>query len=210
MISEPALVDFCRYLPLFPLENALPLPGVAFPLQIYEKEGLDLVRFCLRENSPFALPQLAPGPFGILPYACLGVIVAHQDANDGHFNVVVDPRRRVRIMEVISGGPFLRAQAILLSDTEIDNREESMSLQGKRVMSLLRPLIQRHHPLFPILRKIKEQNLSECLAGFVLTTPEERQRFLAEDNPLLRARQVEDAIYILQAGLLMPKEIGEA
>jgi Lon protease-like protein len=71
-------------LPLFPL-NVVVCPGGLLPLRIFEARYLDMVKNCLRNQSPFAvvtvLPEGETDPEGNFPFANIGTSLEISDAD---------------------------------------------------------------------------------------------------------------------------------
>lgn len=71
-------------LPLFPL-NVVVCPGGVLPLKIFEARYLDMIRDCLRDNSPFAIatvfPQNDVDSSHYFPVARIGTLVGIIDVS---------------------------------------------------------------------------------------------------------------------------------
>ncbi|MDP2313988.1 MAG: LON peptidase substrate-binding domain-containing protein [Pseudomonadota bacterium] len=203
------LQEACRALPLFPLPGTVLLPGSLLPLHVFEPRYRQLVADCLRDQRPLSVCQVNPedaedtaGSPRILPYAGVGIIGAHQELPDGRYNVLVQPVGRIRILtESASGLVYRVAHAQLLEDATINPAE--LSAEGDRVRSLFTPLVGRMgevgEGVARALRSLPPARVPEAVASVVLRTNDARQRFLAEDNPLLRAGMVEEAVLTLLA-----------
>ncbi|MEM9459338.1 MAG: LON peptidase substrate-binding domain-containing protein [Myxococcota bacterium] len=98
--------DVLAALPVFPLPNAVLLPGMVLPLNVFEPRYLDLVDHVLEGGGHLGIPLLRPGyeddyegrpeledVFG------LGRLVSHQKLPDGRRFIRVEGLGRVRRLE---------------------------------------------------------------------------------------------------------------
>lgn len=207
-MDHSALVKACEALPLFPLEGTVLLPASLLPLHVFEPRYRQLVADCLGSGGPLSVPEVAEGEDmsgapALLPYASVGFIAAHQARPDGRYNIVLEPRGRIRIVEelVESGHPYRVARAELLEDTVVSEWE--LSRAGERIRGLFAGHLALRGPeaqgLAKALGGLQASRIPDAMAGFVFDAASSRQRFLAENNPLERARLVEQAAMMLVA-----------
>ena len=203
------LAEACKALPIFPLPGTLLMPGGMLPLHVFEPRYRQLVEDCLRDDLPLSVPQLveggrpdAHGRPAVLPYACVGRIAAHHKLEDGRFNILVQPLARVRILEEpLSDRAYRVVRAAVLQDTPADEGE--LARVGERVRRLLVPMVARLGPpaegLGKALVAIPAARVSEMVSGFVVRAEPARQTLLAQDDPLARARLVEEGVLTTMA-----------
>ena len=208
-MDRARLEEACRALPLFPLPGTVLLPGSLLPLHVFEPRYRDLVADCLRDQLPLSVCQVRPedasdtaGNPRVFPYAGVGLIGAHQELPDGRYNVLVQPLGRIRIVsENVTDRTYRLARVELLHDLKVDSAK--LLAEGERVRSLFTPLVGRMGQIGEgvarALRSLPADRVPEAVASVVLRSDEVRQRFLAEDNPLLRAGMVEEAVLTLLA-----------
>ncbi|MEZ4401788.1 MAG: LON peptidase substrate-binding domain-containing protein [Kofleriaceae bacterium] len=91
-------------LAIFPLPNAVLLPGGLMPLHVFEDRYRDMVRDCLDGSRLLAIARLRPGyqtdyqgrpP--VFPHAGLGRIIACEETDDGRYLIVVRGVARVEL-----------------------------------------------------------------------------------------------------------------
>lgn len=205
----------CESLPLFPLPGTVLMPGSLLPLHVFEPRYRQLVADCLRDQGPFAVPQLlgdeavdAAGRPAFHPYAAVGLIGAHQELADGRYNVLVQPLARVQIVEELLSRRLYRiGRAVVLEDEAVS--EDALLGIGERVRALFSPLIARMgqvgEGVARALRSLPAGRVPEAVASVVLRSDEGRQAFLATNNPLARAAMVETAVLTLIAETSMPQ-----
>ncbi|MCB1850329.1 MAG: LON peptidase substrate-binding domain-containing protein [Gammaproteobacteria bacterium] len=102
----PRFDDLPRSLPIFSLENALVLPGVDLPLNIFEPRYLNMVADVLKTHRMFGLiqPDTASGVQGAL-YAtgCAGRITSFAETEDGRVLLVLTGVIRFAVLEELAG-----------------------------------------------------------------------------------------------------------
>ena len=139
-------------LPIFPLPNAVLLPGMVLPLNVFEPRYLDLVDYVLERSDRggwIGVPLLRPGfqsnyaeapeveqVFGV------GRLLSHQALPDGRRFIRLEGMRRVRISrELPHVQRFRRVSTELLpEDRPCDDIQlEVLKAQLERISSTLRP-----------------------------------------------------------------------
>lgn len=199
-MDREALATACKELALFPLPGVVLMPGSVLPLHVFEPRYRQLVEHCL-EGRPLCVPQLredsdGESPPSFLPYSSIGVIGAHRKRPDGRYDILVQPLARVRLIgERPSEALYRVAEAELLEDLPVDERE--MDQVGERIYNLFGMLVSGNESATRGLAQIPLARMAEALAGYVIDEQGERQRFLAEDDPLRRALFVEAAVLSL-------------
>ncbi len=202
------LREACAALPLFPLPGTALMPGSLLPLHVFEPRYRQLVTDCLRDGGPLSVPQLradavdALGRPAYYGYASVGTIGAHQELDDGRFNVLVQPLARIRIVDEAASTRLYRvARAEVLTD--IPHTPRHLERVGERVRALFRPLVGRMGELGDgvarALQALPAERVPEALAGIVLRQDHARQAWLADDDPVTRASRVEEAVLTLLA-----------
>jgi uncharacterized protein len=135
-------------LPIFPLPNAVLLPGVVLPLNVFEPRYLALVDHALENGRHIGIPLLRPGyedDYGgvpaIEPVFGIGRLLSHQRLPDGRRFIRLEGLRRVRTMaELDADGGFRRVKAVLLpeDEPEDDLQLEVLKAQLERISVTLR------------------------------------------------------------------------
>ncbi|MEN9786725.1 MAG: hypothetical protein RLZZ299_1989 [Pseudomonadota bacterium] len=208
-MDRVALARACATLPIFPLPGVQLMPGALLPLHVFEPRYRQLVADCVRDQTPLCVPQLVSvrrddgaGPPAVHPYAVVGVLAAHQPLQDGRSNILVQPVARVRIVEERDvDTPYRAVRAVPLDDLPVD--AAALGAVGARVRALVLPMLGAMGAstagLTRALRMVPDGRLAEAVATLVLRDEDARQRFLAQDSPLTRAHQVEEAVLTLAA-----------
>jgi Lon protease-like protein len=99
---------------LFPLEAVL-LPGVPFPLHIFEPRYKEMIGECLAEQKPFGVVRAQES--GVAEIGCTAEILAVTKKHpDGKLDIVTQGRRRFEVLDVNEERSFLRAEVLYIDD----------------------------------------------------------------------------------------------
>lgn len=139
-------------LPIFPLPNAVLLPGMVLPLNVFEPRYLDLVDYVLERSDRggwIGVPLLRPGfeaaraePAAVEQVFGVGRLLSHQALPDGRRFIRLEGTRRVRIVrELPHVQRFRRVSTELLPEDRPrdDIQLEVLKAQLERISSTLRP-----------------------------------------------------------------------
>jgi len=106
-------------LPLFPLPNLVFFPRTRMPLHIFEPRYRQMVSDALASDERFAIVLLRPGweanYYGSPPvhqYGTLGHIEQAVALEDGRYNILVNGKVRVRLIENVKDDPYRVARVI--------------------------------------------------------------------------------------------------
>ncbi len=135
--------------PIFPLPNAVLLPGMVLPLNVFEPRYLELVDYALDGGQFIGVPLLRPGyendyegrpeteaVFGV------GRLISHQKLPDGRrFIRLAGQRRLRRVRELPPEQSFRLVECSLLGedDPSASSQLEVLKAQLERIASTLLP-----------------------------------------------------------------------
>ncbi|MEM6294856.1 MAG: LON peptidase substrate-binding domain-containing protein [Myxococcota bacterium] len=135
--------------PIFPLPNAVLLPGMVLPLNVFEPRYLELVDYALDGGQFIGVPLLRPGyeneyegrpeteaVFGV------GRLISHQKLPDGRrFIRLAGQRRLRRVRELPPDRNFRLVECALLEedDPSAASQLEVLKAQLERIASTLLP-----------------------------------------------------------------------
>lgn len=146
--------------PLFPLKTVL-FPGGVLPLKIFETRYLDMVSYCLKNDSGFGVVMIYEGnemgiqPTSIHPIGTLARIVDFDLLDDGLLGVTGLGVQRLRVVgHRIQPDHLLIGQVLWLPDDPV------------------LPPLPSHEPLVRVLRDLLEQDNLATYAQFL--TPDWR------------------------------------
>jgi uncharacterized protein len=102
--ADDVTADELAALPIFPLPNAVLLPGGVMPLHVFEPRYRDLVRDCLAAARPLAIARLRPGYHSdyqgrppVFARAGVGRIIASDETSDGRYLIALHGVARIEI-----------------------------------------------------------------------------------------------------------------
>ena len=92
-----------RLIPLFPLQSIV-LPGGLFPLRIFERRYLDMVRDCIKNNTDFCIALIRDNSkeeyiTDVYNYGCLVKITDWNQLDDGLLGITVEGTNKVKIYD---------------------------------------------------------------------------------------------------------------
>ena len=159
MDDDLDLLDFDGVCRLFPLPGVVLFPHAVLPLHIFEPRYRQMTEDALDSDRLIAIVQIrddvdwdGEGEPPIADVACLGKILKHERLADGRFNVLLQGRKRARIIREIDVPTLYRqARVDLLDDLEplADPAEDTELLVG-----LFREVASRVEGLSPEMSSI--------------------------------------------------------
>ncbi|MEM9352343.1 MAG: LON peptidase substrate-binding domain-containing protein [Planctomycetota bacterium] len=173
--SEDLTLDEDRFsgrVRMFPLPDLVMFPHVMQKLHIFEERYQEMLHDALDSDGLIAMCVLAPGwepdyagrP-AVLPYACLGRVVAHEKAAEGRYNILQLGLRRVRIhRELDAVRSFRQAEVELIEDVRYRDADE----ERPSVQTALTQLFQKNLPGGGNAESVRELLASDIPLG-VLT-----------------------------------------
>jgi len=134
-------------LPIFPLPNAVLLPGMVLPLSVFEPRYIDLIDHVLRKGCQIGVPLLRPGYEEdydgrpeIEPVFGVGRVLSHHVLPDGRRFVRLQGLGRVRLIEELAPrAPFREVACEVLREDRPVNLEhlELLAAQVELIASSL-------------------------------------------------------------------------
>ena len=181
-------------LPIFPLENAVLMPGSYLPLNIFEPRYLEMVRDALAGHRMIGMIQPRPAssgePVAVYGTGCAGVISSHQETADGRIVLwlagvcrydvgeELPMRRRYREVRPV----WKRFREDLESPFEMPPDERA------RILDLLRQYFDRKglSTDWRELERLPDMQLIHALTGSLPLESAEKQRILESGRPRQR------------------------
>jgi len=118
MPYTPFMLEFDRLpqtLPVFPLPDAVVMPGAELPLNIYEPRYQEMVADALGSHHMFGMVQPDPTreeePEALFRTGCGGRITRYQETGDGRIELVLTGLCRFNIIEELPGNHGYRLVA---------------------------------------------------------------------------------------------------
>ncbi len=200
-MSLPDLAPALAELPLFPLQEAVLLPGTTMPLHVFEPRYRQLVRDALASHRSLSIVRV-PDPHADMagnPPLCAvagaGTIVDHHELPDGRFHIIVAARERVRLDELPFVPPYRRARATVLATVASDVPRTEVAALHAAITGFARA-VRAVSPTFdPALPGETELGaFCDACAGKLLLTGDARQRVLEALDLRERVRALTEAL----------------
>jgi Lon protease-like protein len=175
----------CTSLPLFPLPDAVLLPGMVMPLHVFEPRYRSLVQH-LRERTPIlgiattSGPEEDGRPAPVHREIGVGMLVGHQGLPDGRSNILVQHLGVARYRrDLVSTLPFRLVEATLQPD--VVPAPDAVARLRLLVLQL-GALRQEAEEEAKALSELSDTALVDGLARRVLADADERRAYLAADG----------------------------
>lgn len=174
-------------LKVFPLPSVVLFPGTVQPLHIFEPRYRELLKDALATDGVMALTQLEPtfeeGDASrprLVPTCCAGIILWHEELEDGRFNIVLQGITRARIdTERPPTRLYREVHATVMPDPPYQGPKEEQLRQGLFELAARLP----DHVAQSLLQAVSRARggaLADVVAGAVVAEVERRQALLEE------------------------------
>ena len=188
-------------LPIFPLPNAVLLPGGLMPLHVFEPRYRELVRDSLAGNRLLAIARLEPGyqrdyhgrpP--VMRHAGIGRIIASDETADGRYLIVVRGVGRVVLeRELPAERSYRQVEARLLADAPCC--DQRLGRAHRQLLALCDRLSQALDRGGDQLRALLDScscpgACADAIAAALVYDHDERQRLLEHLDPITRLDRV--------------------
>lgn len=188
------------------------LPFQLLPLQLFEPRYRKMGEAAMAGDRRFAVGEALADEAGgesCAGWATLGRIVDHQLTEDGRHLLVLEGETRLRVDGIARRRPFptLRAEAV----SDGDPGPDAHIALARAVATLERalPRILGDAPaaeFLPRLLKLAAAHpgrFADAAAGHLVTDQAIRRRLLAQTNPVIRLRSLNQAILRMEAEALL-------
>lgn len=209
---------FSELIPLFPLPNAVMLPGTVLPLHVFEERYRVMTRDALQGSRLIAMALLQPGyeatyhtpRAAIHSTVCVGRILREERLPDGRYNFLLHGLGRARVMREDTQRPYRRGLLEPVHATPMLPEEEAAA--RRRIRAILSA-----PPFEETAREGRWLDLFQCpdfcfsdlidvLVAALLPCPDEKQKFLAEPSTSRRAQFLCSTLSALSAEADVPCE----
>lgn len=199
-----------RTLPLFPL-NAVLVPGMLMPLQIFEDRYKQMLRDCQAEGGEFGIVLIREGEEvgGTAEPCSVGTLAKIQQcmpAADGRFLIQTQGLQRFRIVRLLHDRAYLRAEVEMFNETRANRR----SAEVKKLMAETTEAYQKYLELIRrmggqvgeiIESALDPEFLSWLVASTLLVPPQARQELLEIEETVPRLKRVLAALHEINGPL---------
>ncbi len=200
---DPAFLDG---LPIFPLPNAVLLPGGLMPLHVFEPRYREMTRDCLDGARLMAIARLRPGYEAsyegrpaVYPACGLGRILASEELADGRYLLVLRGVARIAIdAELPPVRSYREVRARLITD-DVSRRPEAARAAHAHLVGLCEKLSQvldrGGEELRSLLRDAASPGAcADAVAAALIMDHGERQKLLETLDPVDRLERTAEHI----------------
>lgn len=199
---DPTLLDG---LPIFPLPNAVLLPGGLMPLHVFEPRYRELTRDCLAGARVMGVARLKPGYLDdylgappVFPFVGVGRIIASEELPDGRFLLVLRGIARACIdAELPALRTYREVRASLVADTHRrPDAERTSHLRLVNLCDMLSQVLDRGgEELRSLCAEAPDPGAcADAVAAALIMDHYERQRLLEMLDPVDRLERTADHV----------------
>ena len=194
-------------LPLFPLGTVL-FPGGSLPLRIFEVRYLDMIGKCHKFDAPFGVVSLTTGaevnkPGGVESFNTIGTLASIADFSSPHPGLLMIrctglQRFEITRREKLKHGLWI-ADVNRLPDDHTIAIPDDLKGVATALGGVIRTLQERgmpadQMPLYPPFELDDCAWVANRWCELLPMAPQEKQRLMALDNPLVRLELVNDLL----------------
>jgi len=198
-----------KKLPLIPLRDLVVFPSTLVPFIIGRDSSVEaLEKASSDEKILFLSTQLDaslnnPQPNDIYSFGVIAKIIRVVKIDDKNLKVIVEGKKRSRIIEYIKSYPYYEVLAKEVEQTKI-NDDKSLNESLKRVLSLFEDYLKltKHtnfDSIIPALRENTPDRISDIISSHLHINTDEKQNLLETINPLERIRRLN---FIIESEIL--------
>lgn len=202
--NTEGLAEALAELPLFPLPQAVLFPGAMLPLHVFEPRYRAMVREVLDTHRCLAVVLITDaravdshGHPRIASVAGAGQIVDAAELPGGRFNIVVQGRARVRLVELPYVPPFRRARATLLGDATGEAEGSALAALVSSATAFAAVIRERDPSFeFKLPKEASASQVADLCAHHLVLDARERQNILETLDLGERLRMTTEALAI--------------
>jgi ATP-dependent Lon protease len=198
-MQESDYPEVIKSIPLIPLRELVIFPSTLVPFIIGRSSSIQALEKAMeKKKMVFLATQMDaasdnPSPKEIYSIGLIAKIIRAVKTNEKNIKVIVEGKRRARIIEFLSSYPFYQVLAKELKEIETDNRETREIL--KRVLSLFEDYLKLSQntsfdSIIPALRDNTPNRISDIIASHLYLPVDEKQNLLETSNGLERLRRL--------------------
>lgn len=208
--SEPLSADELEELPVFPLPQVVFFPSTFLPLHLFEPRYRQMAEDCTAVGpGVMAVTLLAPGwendYEGCPPIHTIGGagrIVAHEQLDDGTYNILLQGIHRVQLDELPAGDKsYRRARARVVHDHGEASAGDVRALWS--CASAVTAFVRREHPEFAlgVAPTDGAAQVADVITDRLVAHPDLRQRILETVDVGQRVQLATEAVSKLLVSL---------
>jgi ATP-dependent Lon protease len=193
-------IEFSNELPVLPIRNAVLFPAAVAPFDVGREKSVALVEDIENLEQPIIAivaqrdPSTDdPGQGDLYPVGVAARVLKALKHSSGNFSLILQGLARIRIEQVLSSDPYLRARVSRLHEPPADDVESealAMSLRdiAKQVIQLMPDLPREAASLIDSIQE--RGQLADLVAANLEAPVEEKSELLETLDPKERIRKV--------------------
>jgi ATP-dependent Lon protease len=193
-------IEFASELPVLPIRNAVLFPAAVAPFDVGREKSVALVEDIENLEQPIIAivaqrdPSTDdPGQGDLYPVGVAARVLKALKHSSGNFSLILQGLARIRIEQVLSSDPYLRARVSRLHEPPADDVESealAMSLRdiAKQVIQLMPELPREAASLIDSIQE--RGQLADLVAANLEAPVEEKSELLETLDPKERIRKV--------------------
>jgi ATP-dependent Lon protease len=193
-------IEFSNELPVLPIRNAVLFPAAVAPFDVGREKSVALVEDIENLEQPIIAivaqrdPSTDdPGQGDLYPVGVAARVLKALKHSSGNFSLILQGLARIRIEQVLSSDPYLRARVSRLHEPPADDVESealAMSLRdiAKQVIQLMPELPREAASLIDSIQE--RGQLADLVAANLEAPVEEKSELLETLDPKERIRKV--------------------
>jgi len=191
--------EVIKNIPLIPLRDLVVFPSTLVPFIIGRPSSITaLEKAAEKDRMIFLSAQMDasldnPGPKDIYSMGITAKIIRTVKTDDKNMKVIVEGKKRARIIEYLSTYPYYQVLAKIVKEIEDTSPETQEAL--KRVLGLFEDYLKLNQnanleSIIPALRDNSPDRIADIIASHLYLPLEEKQNLLETINSLERLRRL--------------------
>jgi ATP-dependent Lon protease len=202
---------------IVPVRNTVLFPGTIAPVNIGREKSIAAAQQAVREERPVGIllqrdPEVDdPGPADLYCVGTVANIVRYITAPDGGHHIVTQGVQRFRIVDFLSGTPFLAARVVELPESEVSSPEVEARFLNLRSQAVeaVQLLPQAPPELMAAIRAADSPPaLTDLIAAYMDIKLDEKQEVLETVDLIARMDKVSQLLSRRIEVLRISQEIG--
>lgn len=200
--------EVIKNIPLIPLRDMVVFPSTLVPFIIGRMSSVQaLERASSQDKMIFLSAQMdasldTPRPHDIFSMGIIAKVIRVVKMDDKNIKVIVEGKKRARIIEYLSTYPFhqVLAKEIRESETNSERMKEALKIALTLFEDYLK--LSQHanfDSIIPALRENTPERISDIIASHLYLALDEKQNLLETINPFERLRRLN---YLLEGEIL--------
>jgi len=140
--------DFPENLPILPLRNNVLFPGVVIPITVGRDKSIKLIQEANKGNkiigvvSQKSQEEESPEFKDLHVIGTVAQIVRLLKMPDGSSTVIIQGKRRFKMLEMTQTDPFMRAKVEILKEQKFDTANKELNMMFKNIKDLALQIIK--------------------------------------------------------------------